>query len=233
MSIFEGALDTTTVDTWINSVSSLLINTAGFTLVSDSGTDLTKSIILSKSGFTHKLKLFVNSNRYVQISLLRLDDVSIMVTSGGSASYVYLQNYRLVFYRNTIALFLSYFGTFRCVFIYTKSDNNYIQILRVGSFTVNNVLVIYGQSNDNQLNIFPLGFAFYQSRTISLYQVLIPIYSPNDANNFLFDNPIESLYSFPNSTSLGEGTKISVNGGSYIVSSDSNNNRNMLIKYAD
>ena len=232
MSIYEGAFDTSNLDTYIDSVKMTLINKGGFSLVSDDGVGTSRVIQLSKSGFSHDLKLtFDSSPTAANFSLVTLDGLGTIKLTGAGASYHYFMNYRLVAYNDTTAFFIQYNGVYRCVFLYTRMATNSFQFLRADRYTNPSSLSLYSQNSDNTLS-FAGGTARYSTRTQSGKQILTPIYLPEETSSYLYDTPITGLMGFPNSGALiNEGTKIEVNGKKYITSTYSSNNVEMLIQY--
>lgn len=229
MSIYEGTFDTSSLDAYIDSVKMTLINKGEFSLISDDGVGVSRVIKLSKSGFSHDLRLTFASQR-MSFSLVTLDGLgTIGLTESGY--YFAHMNYRLVVYNDTTAFFIHYNGVYRCVFLYTRMATNSFQFLRSGTYSSSNPLTLYAQNSDNTLS-FAGGFAKYGKNTQSGKQILSPIYLPEETNSYLYDTPITGLMGFPNSGSLiNEGTKIEVNGKKYITSTYSSNNVDMLIQY--
>jgi hypothetical protein len=232
MSIYEGTFDTLNLNTYIDSVKMTLINKGGFSLISDNGVGTSRVIQLSKSGFSHDLKLTTTtSSQAIQFSLLALDGLSIIRAAGTGASYSSLMNYRLVVYNDTTAFFIQYNGVYRCVFLYTRMATNSFQFLRSGLYSSSYSLTLYAQNSDNTLS-FEGGFVKYSKSTQSGKQILSPIYLPEETNSYLYDTPITVLMGFPNSNALiNEGTKIEINGKKYITSTYSSSNVEMIIQY--
>lgn len=232
MSIYEGTFDTSSLDTYIDSVKTTLINKGEFSLISDDGVGTSRVIRLSKSGFSHDLKLTTTtSSQAIQFSLLALDGLSIIGAAGTSASYSSLMNYRLVAYNDTTAFFIQYGGVYRCVFLYTRMTTNSFQFVRAGAYNISRSLTLYSQNSDNTLS-FAGGFVKYSKSTQSGKQILSPIYLPEETNSYLYDTPITGLMGFPNSNALiNEGTKIEINGKKYITSTYFSDNVEMIIQY--
>lgn len=230
MSIYEGTFDTLNLDTYIDSVKMTLINKGGFSLISDDGIGTSRVIQLSKSGFSHDLRLTFASQR-MGFSLVTLDGLGTIGFTTASGYYSSLMNYRLVVYNDTTAFFIQYSGVYRCVFLYTRMATNSFQFLRSGAYSGPYSLTLYSQNSDNTLS-FEGGFAKYSKSTQSGKQILSPIYLPEETNSYLYDTPITVLMGFPNSGSLiNEGTKIEVNGIKYITSTYSSSDVDMLIQY--
>jgi hypothetical protein len=236
MSIYEGTFNTSNLNAYIDSVKMTLINKGGFSLISDDGVGKSRVIQLSKSGFSHDLKLTFRSEA-VNFSLVALDGLSTIGTTGSDNPYDYFTNYRLVVYNDTTAFFIqgaSPYGTggiYRCVFLYTRMATNSFQFLKSDVFRVSNPLRLYSQNSDNTLS-FAGGFAKYSRSTQSGKQILSPIYLPEETSSYLYDTPITGLMGFPNSGAyINEGTKIEVNGKKYITSTYSSDYVRMLIQY--
>lgn len=228
--IYEGTFDTSNLDAYIDSVKMTLINQGGFSLISDDGVGTSRVIQLSKSGFSHDLKLTIPSQG-VNFSLVSLDGLSTIGTAESSNPYTYFMNYRLVVYNDTTAFFIQGGGIYRCVFLYTRMATNSFQFLRSGVCYMSYSLKLYSQNSDNTLS-FAGGFAKYGKSTQSGKQILSPIYLPEETSSYLYDTPITGLMGFPNSGALiNEGTKIETNGKKYITSTYSSNNVDMLIQY--
>jgi len=231
MSIYEGTFDTSNFSAYIDSVKMTLINQGGFSLISDDSVGTSRVIQLSKSGFSHDLRLTFASDR-MSFSLVTLDGLgTIGGTTSASGYYYSLMNYRLVVYNDTTAFFIQYNGVYRCVFLYTRMTTNSFQFLRLGAYTSLYPLILYAQNSDNTLS-FAGGFAKYSRSTQSGKQILSPIYLPEETNSYLYDTPITGLMGFPNSGALiNEGTKIEINGKKYITSTYSSDKVEMLIQY--
>lgn len=230
MSIYEGTFDTLNLNAYIDSVKMTLINKGGFSLISDDGVDTSRVIQLSKSGFSHDLKLTFSS-QVMSFLLVTLDGLSTIGFTGSTADYSSHMNYRLVVYNDTTAFFIQGDGVYRCVFLYTRMATNSFQFLRLGDYYRSRSLVLYAQNSDNTLS-FAGGFVKYSKSTQSGKQILSPIYLPEETSSYLYDTPITGLMGFPNSGSLiNEGTKIEVNGKKYITSTYSSTNVDMLIQY--
>ncbi len=234
--IYEGTFDTLNLDAYIDSVKMTLINKGGFSLISDDGVGTSRVIQLSKSGFSHDLKLTFPSQE-MHFSLVTLDGLSTIGTTKSFNSYVYFPNYRLVVYNDTTAFFIqgvSPYGTggsYRCVFLYTRMTTNSFQFLRSDAYTNSQPLILYAQNSNNTLS-FAGGFAKYSRSTQSGKQILSPIYLPEETNSYLYDTPITGLMGFPNSGArINEGTKIEINGKKYITSTYFSDNVEMLIQY--
>jgi hypothetical protein len=228
--IYEGTFDTSNRDAYIDSVKMTLINKGGFSLISDDGVGTSRAIQLSKSGFSHDLKLTIPSQG-VDFSLVSLDGLSTIGTARSGNPYTYFMNYRLVVYNDTTAFFIQGGGIYRCVFLYTRMATNSFQFLRSGEYTSLYPLTLYAQNSDNTLS-FAGGFVKYGRSTQSGKQILSPIYLPEETSSYLYDTPITGLMGFPNSGALiNEGTKIETNGKKYITSTYSSNNVDMLIQY--
>lgn len=229
MSIYEGTFDTSNLDVYIDSVKMTLTNQGGFSLISDDGVGTSRVIQLSKSGFSHDLRLTFASER-MRFSLVTLDGLgTIGLTEAGY--YFAHMNYRLVVYNDTTAFFIQAGGIYRCVFLYTRMTTNSFQFLRSGTYSNPNPLTLYSQNSDNTLS-FAGGFAKYSRSTQSGKQILSPIYLPEETSSYLYDTPITVLMGFPNSGSLiNEGTKIEINGKKYITSTYSSSNVEMIIQY--
>lgn len=229
--IYEGTFDTLNLDTYIDSVKMTLINKGGFSLISDDGVDTSRVIQLSKSGFSHDLRLTFGSHR-MRFSLVTLDGLgTIGFTETPATPYYLFMNYRLVVYNDTTAFFIQRSGVYRCVFLYTRMATNSFQFLRSGEYDTPFSLTLYSQNSDNTLS-FAGGFAKYGKSTQSGKQILSPIYLPEETSSYLYDTPITGLMGFPNSNALiNEGTKIEINGKMYITSTYSSNNVEMLIQY--
>jgi hypothetical protein len=230
MSIYEGAFNTSNLNTYIDSVKMTLINKGEFSLISDDGVGTSRIIQLSKSGFSHDLRLTFLAQS-MSFSLVSLDGHSTIISIGASAAYNYLMNYRLVVYNDTTAFFIQYSGVYRCVFLYTRMATNSFQFLKSSTYSSPNPLRLYSQNSDNTLS-FEGGFAKYSRSTQSGKQILSPIYLPEETNSYLYDTPITGLMGFPNSGALiNEGTKIEINGKKYITSTYSSSNVEMIIQY--
>jgi hypothetical protein len=230
MSIYEGTFDTLDLNAYIDSVKMTLINKGGFSLISDDGVGTSRVIQLSKSGFSHDLRLTFASER-MQFSLVALDGLSIIRAIGTSAFYSSHMNYRLVVYNDTTAFFIQYNGVYRCVFLYTRMATNSFQFVRSGAYSGSFSLTLYAQNSDNTLS-FEGGFVKYSKSTQSGKQILSPIYLPEETSSYLYDTPITGLMGFPNTGSyINEGTKIEINGKKYITSTYSSSDVDMLIQY--
>lgn len=230
MSIYEGTFDTLNLDAYIDSVKMTLINKGGFSLISDDGVGTSRVIQLSKSGFSHDLKLTFGSQR-PRFSLVTLDGLGTIGFTEALGYYSAYMDYRLVVYNDTTAFFIQSSGIYRCVFLYTRMATNSFQFLRSGQYGGSNSLTLYSQNSDNTLS-FAGGFARYSKSTQSGKQILSPIYLPEETNSYLYDTPITGLMGFPNSGALiNEGTKIEINGKKYITSTYSSSNVEMLIQY--
>lgn len=232
MSIYEGTFNMLDLDAYIDSVKTTLINKGEFSLISDDGAGLSRVIQLSKSGFSHDLRLTFPSQR-MRFSLVTLDGLGTIGFTEAGLSYNYFMNYRLVVYNDTTAFFIQYNsdGIYKCVFLYTRMATNSFQFLRSGSYAASHPLTLYAQNSDNTLS-FAGGFVKYGRSTQSGKQILSPIYLPEETSSYLYDTPITGLMGFPNSGALiNEGTKIEINGKKYITSTYSSSNVEMIIQY--
>lgn len=230
MSIYEGIFDTSNLDAYINSLKMTLINKGGFSLVSDDGVGASRVIQLSKSGFSHDLRLTFGSEK-MRFSLVTLDGLGTIGFTETSSYYSLHTDYRLVVYNDTTAFFINKYGVYRCVFLYTRMTTNSFQFLRSGRYNDTYSLTLYAQNSDNTLS-FAGGFSKYSKSTQSGKQILSPIYLPEETSSYLYDTPITGLMGFPNSNAfINEGTKIEINGKKYITSTYSSNNVEMIIQY--
>lgn len=210
MALIDSAWDNTSKNSIIDGIKASLIS-VNFVSVSDSGTDSSRVLILSKTGFPHHIQFYwVNS--YLAVALLHTDGSTILV-SGYSTNHTYsgITGYSLVNYNNTVALFISAATSNVQYFMFTKAGSDYIMCTKHSTYA-------YSRSCCNDGNA--IGAAAYApyttSRTTSGKDIIYPVYFLDSTGLKYCDQYADDVFSC--GTTLGlTGAKYTGNNKGYLV----------------